>query len=319
MRHVRVLWFALLLALVSGPLAAVAMQELTTGVAPFAIRIPKAMVNTTIEPLQIADGSPENPAGTWTVGWYEQYGPLGDGETTILYGYPDFLGVGPAVFWFLPGLREGDAIEVTGDDGFIHPFVVSSVAMYERASAPLGEIFGDTGEEVMTLFSGAPPYDDQGNYLNLVVIRATPAGDPFAMLTSPGTADAETPCTLDPQALKIDGQTPAAVDTGPEARDLVDLASAVPADAQTIESIQTIVQAAASCPIAVREAMVLPDGRVITLVGPPGIVPLDELTTPGGFTSLSSAPEARAFAYILFSPNNGGWEAAGIPWYAGLS
>ena len=36
-----------------------------------------------------------------------------------------------------------------------------------------------------------------------------------------------------------------------------------------IESIQTIVQAATSCSVAVREALVLANGQVITLVDPP--------------------------------------------------
>jgi len=293
------------------------MQDQTASIAPVAIRIPKALINTSIEPLQVAGGKPENPSSTWAVGWYEGFGPLRNAENTIFYGYPDFYGVGPAVFWFLGSLLEGDAIEVTGDDGLVYPYLVTSVTSYEQATAPIAEIFGDAGEEVLTLFSGAPPYDTQGNYLNLVVVRATPAGEPFALLAGTATGTGAIDCSLDPQALQINGETPAPVNVGPEARDLTNLASAVPASEDDIASIEAALQTATTCPIAVREALVLEDGRIITLVGQPGMIPLDDLVSPGGFDSLSTAPQARALAYILFTPGSDGWVIEGIPWYAG--
>ena len=313
MRRVPGYWFGLLVlaVVIAQPVAGSARQEATSGIVPVAIRIPKALINTTVEPLKIADGSAENPSGTWTVGWYEQYGPLGHGDNTIFYGYPDFLGVGPAVFWFLPDLIAGDAIEVLGDDELIHPFVVDSVAMHEWASPPLEEIFADHESETLTFFGPAPPYDEQGRFLGLVLVRAVPAGEPFALLERASRTEA-VDCYLDPRLLKIDGHSVYPIDVEGTAG-TTDLAGAVPADAQTVESIQAILQAA-DCPIAVREALLLEDGRVITLVGPPGFIPLDELTSVGGYDSLSSAREAKVMAYVLFAPNNGGWEAEGISW-----
>jgi hypothetical protein len=314
MNLLRAFSFVLLLTLFAGHSApAIALQDQPAGVTPVAIRIPTAVVDTTIEPLQITDGAPQTPGSTWAVGWYEQLGTLADSENTVFYGLPDYYRVGPAVFWFLPNLVAGDSIEVTGNDGLIYPYIVDSATTYDRATAPLGEIFGQTGEEMLTIFTAAPPYDSEGNYVSLVVVRGVPSGEPFAPLESSAADVTSDLCVLAPHTLQMNGQSLAPVEVGETAREQLDLSGAIPASDEIIASIQSSLQSATGCPIVIREALALTDGRVLTLVGPPGSIPLDELVSPGGFDSLGTAPEAKVLAYVVFSPTGDGWSAEGVP------
>jgi hypothetical protein len=315
-RHLRAFWFALLLLpFVIAQRDAVALQDQIAGVAPVAIRIPQALVNTSIEPLQIFDGRPEDPNSNWAVGWYEAFGPLADSGNSVFYGLPDFFKAGPGVFWFVENLVAGDSIDVTGADGLVYPYVISSVTTYERTTAPIGEIFNDTGEEMLTLFSAVPPYDEQtDSYLGLLVIRAVPNGEPVPQLESDTTLANDASCALHPQELEINGRFLAPVPSDSDTRRQLTLTSAVPARAEDIASIEQTLQAATPCLVAVREALMLTDGRIVALVGPPGMIPLEELVSPGGFDSLDTAPQARSLVYVLFAPGTEGWTAQGTPW-----
>src|SRR5688572_22289018 len=87
------------------------------GVQPVALRIAKAGVDAPIEYLQIVDGVMMNPTGPWVVGWYVPTARPGERGNVVMSGHVDYYAVGPAVFWSIRDLVDGDEMVVAGEDG----------------------------------------------------------------------------------------------------------------------------------------------------------------------------------------------------------
>lgn len=92
---------------------------------PIAIQIDKASVDAQVERNQVIDGLMLDPSGPWVVSWYEETGRLGEQDNTVMAGHLDYWGVGPAVFYNLADLEEGDEIRVTGDSGDVFTYQVT--------------------------------------------------------------------------------------------------------------------------------------------------------------------------------------------------
>lgn len=84
---------------------------------PTAIQIPAATVDAGVEQNRIVDGVMLDPSGPWVVAWYEGTARLGERSNTVMAGHLDYWDVGPAVFYNLGSLQEGDEIHVTGERG----------------------------------------------------------------------------------------------------------------------------------------------------------------------------------------------------------
>jgi hypothetical protein len=144
-----------------------------TGVVPVAIQIEKAAVDAEIERLQIVDGVMQNPTGPWVVAWYEDLAALDEGGNTVMAGHIDYWNVGPAVFYSIGQLAQGDPITVTGEDGEVYSYTVEWVQNFEAAAAPIDEIVGPTPEESLTLITCGGTFDYvNGEYLERTVVRA---------------------------------------------------------------------------------------------------------------------------------------------------
>ena len=143
------------------------------GVRPIAIEIDRAAVNAEIEALDVVDGRMQDPTGPWVVAWYEDLAGLGEAGNVVMAGHIDYWNVGPAVFYTVGQLVEGDEITVTGADGEVYTYQVEWVRQYDADDAPLEEIVGGTTEEALTLITCGGTFDyTDGEYLQRTVVRA---------------------------------------------------------------------------------------------------------------------------------------------------
>ena len=69
-----------------------------------------------VETREIVDGVMQDPTGPWVVSWYKETGRLGvPDENVVMAAHVDYWDVGPAVFYNIRVLAEGDVVDVTGE------------------------------------------------------------------------------------------------------------------------------------------------------------------------------------------------------------
>ncbi len=84
-----------------------ALRQDGANISPVALRIPRALIDAPLEPKRIAEGTLQDPSGVWADVWYMESGHLDVPGNVLVYGYPNWEGVGPALFQFLVYLRGG--------------------------------------------------------------------------------------------------------------------------------------------------------------------------------------------------------------------
>ncbi|MEK7638680.1 MAG: class F sortase [Patescibacteria group bacterium] len=111
---------------------------------PVSLRIPKISVEAAFEePLGLrSNGEIEVPKMFDTVGWY-QHGPVpGSIGPAVVLGHVDSYR-GPAVFYSLGQLTEGDEVFITLSGGREARFVVEKSEVYPQSAFPTAEVYGD--------------------------------------------------------------------------------------------------------------------------------------------------------------------------------
>jgi sortase (surface protein transpeptidase) len=151
--------------------------EPVEGVAPVALQVDSVGVDAPIELGNVADGVMQDPSGPWVVSWYEPLGKVGEGGNVVMAGHVDYWNVGPAVFWDVRYLPEGDIIRVVGEDGKNYEYAVQWTQSYmaDQLTPEViqGEIVGDTGQETLTLITCGGEFNpDTGEYNQRWVVRA---------------------------------------------------------------------------------------------------------------------------------------------------
>jgi sortase (surface protein transpeptidase) len=151
--------------------------EPVEGVAPIALQVDSVGVDAPIELGNVADGVMQDPSGPWVVSWYEPLGKIGEGGNVVMAGHVDYWNVGPAVFWDVRYLPEGEIIRVVGEDGKNYEYAVQWTQSYlaDQLTPEViqGEIVGDTGEETLTLITCGGEFDPAtGEYNERWVVRA---------------------------------------------------------------------------------------------------------------------------------------------------
>ena len=145
------------------------------GTRPMALRIDKIGVDLQVEVLQIVDGVMQNPTGPWVVGWYEQTGALGEFTNVVKAAHVDYYNVGPAAFYRLRELVEGDEVEGVGEDSQSYFYEVKfqeTVAVAGLTQEKIGEIVGPTKKESLTLLTCGGEFDyANGEYLSRTYVR----------------------------------------------------------------------------------------------------------------------------------------------------
>jgi sortase (surface protein transpeptidase) len=151
--------------------------ERVEGVAPVELQVDSVGVDAPIELGAVVEGAMQDPSGPWVVSWYEPLGKIGEGGNVVLAGHVDYWNVGPAVFWDVRYLPEGDIIRVVGEDGKNYEYAVQWTQPYmaEELTPEViqNDIVGDTGEETLTLITCGGEFNpDTGEYNERWVVRA---------------------------------------------------------------------------------------------------------------------------------------------------
>ena len=145
--------------------------------APVELQVDSVGVDAPIELGDVVDGAMQDPSGPWVVSWYEPLGKVGEGGNVVMAGHVDYWNVGPAVFWDVRYLPEGDIIRVVGEDGKNYEYAVQWTQPYmaEELTPEViqNDIVGDTGEETLTLITCGGEFNpDTGEYNERWVVRA---------------------------------------------------------------------------------------------------------------------------------------------------
>ncbi len=127
----------------------------------------------------------EDPDGAWDVVWYDFTGRPGFGGNAVFSGHVDYIDVGPAVFWDVKGLEEGDLVEVRLTDGTLYQYRVYARQQVE-AEADVSGIVGPTEEEIVTLITCIGTFDEAtGQYDQRLIVRARRVASPEAAQAPP--------------------------------------------------------------------------------------------------------------------------------------
>lgn len=125
----------------SGDISSIMSYE-RDGIVPHRIEIPGIGVDASIEHVGLLpSGQMDEPSEMDDVAWYEGGYMPGEQGSSVIAGHVDSR-TGPAIFFDLHKLEQGDEIIVTDEDGVEKVFVVQKSEAYDRNDAPLQQIFG---------------------------------------------------------------------------------------------------------------------------------------------------------------------------------
>ncbi len=160
--------------------------------------IPKIKVDAPVETLFLQrDGSLQDPKGGTQVGWYDFCGETapviwrgcslqpevrrfsrpGFGGNSVFAGHVYWQDK-KSVFIGLSQLVEGDDVQIRLEDGTLYHYQVVALQVYPAEGAPVEQIIGSAGREVVTLITCYGFNPDTQDYDNRVVVVAERAPPP---------------------------------------------------------------------------------------------------------------------------------------------
>ena len=122
-----------------------------------------------------ANGVMQTPNGPTDVAWYEFSKKPGFGGNAVFSGHVDYINYGPAVFYHLKDLEQGDAIEIRLSDGSVYKYAVATrdVVGANPTQEVLDSIVGQTPEDVITLITCGGTFDySTHQYDQRIIVRA---------------------------------------------------------------------------------------------------------------------------------------------------
>lgn len=140
--------------------------------------VPSISVDRAVVPGTVnAAGRMLPPAGAHDVAYYEYSGHPGRGNA-VFSGHVDYVGVGPAIFWDLQKVKEGDEVVVTLADGLRLRYAVRFNVVYDATSGPWLQLFGAQAvADGLTLYTCDGDFDPaSGTYNKRRVVRAERIG-----------------------------------------------------------------------------------------------------------------------------------------------
>ena len=148
---------------------------------PVELNIPAIDVSVSLSTLGLnSDGTVQVPTDFQQPGWFQPGPSPGQDGSAVILGHVDSY-QGPAIFFQLRTLVEGDQVDVTLADGVVAHFAVSTVAMYSKDQFPDQQVYGSQGHSALQLITCGGTFDNAtGSYLSNVVaytslVSTTPA------------------------------------------------------------------------------------------------------------------------------------------------
>ena len=141
---------------------------------PVRIDIPRIGVTSSLDRLGRARNKTVEVPTRWEVaGWYAGGTRPGDPGSAVILGHVDSKR-GPAVFFRLRELRNGDEIEVGRADGSTVRFAVERVAQYDKQRFPTDEVYYPTLTPALRLVTCGGEFDATvGHYRSNIIVFAT--------------------------------------------------------------------------------------------------------------------------------------------------
>lgn len=152
-----------------------ASSQSRSGTVPESVDIPTLDVDRALLALGLTKGGQlEVPtmAQADRPGWYKYSAVPGETGPAVIAGHVDST-TGPAVFFELDSLEEGDSIRVDRSDGKTAVFAVTKVAAYDKDEFPTDAVYGSVeGQELRLITCGGDFEQDEGSYEQNVVVFA---------------------------------------------------------------------------------------------------------------------------------------------------
>jgi LPXTG-site transpeptidase (sortase) family protein len=106
------------------------------------------------------------------VGWYSQGFRPGEFGNSVIAGHLDSP-YGPAIFWNLPNLIQGDEIQITDDRNKTYTFIVQNTVTYEFNAVPIADVFGSSSQKRLNLITCVGWFNHQTkNYSHRLIVSA---------------------------------------------------------------------------------------------------------------------------------------------------
>ena len=141
-------------------------------VTPEQLSIPAIGVTTELVSLGLnTDRTVEVPRGPGRAGWFNQGPTPGQSGSSVILGHVDSVD-GPAVFFRLRYLEQGDLVRVRLSDATVAHFEVMRVATYANEVFPAEQVYaGAIRHQALNLVTCGGEYDaDAGGYQSNVVV-----------------------------------------------------------------------------------------------------------------------------------------------------
>ncbi|MCX2184506.1 class F sortase [Streptomyces sp. SKN60] len=149
---------------------------------PFApasrIRIPAIQVAAPLMDVGLDDNgwvAAPPPEEKNLAGWYQNGIAPGMRGTSVIVGHVDNL-AGPAVFYGLGSLQQGQHIEVDRYDGRVAVFEIYGVEVFAKNDFPGARVYGDTGQPELRVITCGGGYSRAHGYDGNVVVFARMVG-----------------------------------------------------------------------------------------------------------------------------------------------
>jgi sortase (surface protein transpeptidase) len=141
---------------------------------PVRVEIPKIGVASSLDRLGRApDGTIQEPRRWEVAGWYAAGTRPGDPGSAVILGHVDSKG-GPAVFFRLRELRQGDMVTIGRADGSSVRFVVQRTEQYPKDRFPTDQVYYPTLTLALRLVTCGGEFDATvGRYRSNLIVFAT--------------------------------------------------------------------------------------------------------------------------------------------------
>jgi sortase A len=138
------------------------------------LEVPSIGIDAPVVSLGVLNGGVmESPHTPVDVGWYRFSAQPGMTGNAVFAGHVDYARYGPAVFYHLRSLKNGDVINVILEDGTKYAYQVVSSVVYNAETAPVQEIVGPTENQTITLITCTGVFDRNVlEYDKRLVVRA---------------------------------------------------------------------------------------------------------------------------------------------------
>ncbi|MEY2665754.1 MAG: hypothetical protein RLZZ480_859 [Candidatus Parcubacteria bacterium] len=129
---------------------------------PVRLRIPSINLDTNFSaPLGLEDGGEIEVPNDYTSVAYYKFGPTpGELGPAVILGHVDSV-KGPAVFFSLGQLKEGDEIQVERADGSVATFAVTELERQTQTAFPTRKVYGDIDHAGLRLITCTGIYDKE--------------------------------------------------------------------------------------------------------------------------------------------------------------